>query len=125
MKSNTISNLVELLENYKVKIPMIQRDYAHGREDEHAKQVRTSLLNDIKKAIQNHIPLDLNFIYGKEENGIFIPIDGQQRLTTLFLFYLYIYGNDKEKKTLFYHFSYETRISSRDFLVRQIGRAHV
>lgn len=124
MKSNTISNLVELLENYKVKIPMIQRDYAHGREDEHAKQVRTSLLNDIKKAIQNHIPLDLNFIYGKEENGIFIPIDGQQRLTTLFLFYLYIYGNDKEKKTLFYHFSYETRISSRDFLVRLIDHAH-
>lgn len=124
MKNGTISNLVELLETYQVKIPIIQRDYAHGREDDHAKQVRISLLSDIKRAFQNHIPLDLNFIYGKEENGIFIPIDGQQRLTTLFLFYLYIYCKEKEKKSIFYHFSYETRISSRDFLARLIDNAH-
>lgn len=123
MKNGTISNLVELLETYKVKIPIIQRDYAHGREDEHAKQVRASLLKDIAEAFQNHVSLDFNFIYGKEENGIFVPIDGQQRLTTLFLFYLYIYCDDSEKKKILYHFSYETRISSRDFLVRLIDNA--
>ena len=124
MKKDTISNLVDLLQTYKVKIPIIQRDYVHGREENHAKQVRTNLLSDIKEAFQTHVALDLNFIYGKEENGIFIPIDGQQRLTTLFLFYLSMYCDDIEKRSFLYNFSYETRVSSRDFLVRLIDNAH-
>ncbi|MDF2792034.1 MAG: sigF, partial [Neobacillus sp.] len=59
-------------------------------------------------------------IYGTvtndENHKVLIPLDGQQRLTTLFL--LYWYFNVKEKgnlKKILSNFSYETRISARDF----------
>ena len=74
---------------------MIQRDYAQGRTDKKATDVRNNLLNDIFS--DNDVHFDLVFgskekriIDGKEKN-CFIPVDGQQRLTTLFL--LYLYGN--------------------------------
>jgi uncharacterized protein with ParB-like and HNH nuclease domain len=44
-----------------------------------------------------------------------VPIDGQQRLTTLFLLHWYIgvrLGNEEIKKL---SFSYKTRVSARDF----------
>lgn len=59
--------------------------------------------------------VDLNFIYGKAENGKFIPIDGQQRLTTLFLLYLYAFRADDTKTQFLKRFTYETRISSESF----------
>ena len=97
--SNNTSNYQEytfpkLLEQYdKILIPMIQRDYAQGRTDKKATDVRNNLLNDIFS--DNDVHFDLVFgskekriIDGKEKN-CFIPVDGQQRLTTLFLLYLY------------------------------------
>ena len=67
-----------------IKIPKVQRDYVQGRNNEHAKKVLAKLLEDIKEALDlNEIPLQLQFVYGKERDGIFIPIDGQQRLTSL------------------------------------------
>ena len=91
-----IDTLTSLLSEYKVEIPIIQRDYAQGRQDSHTKRVRTNLLFAIKEAIlENTPPLDLNFIYGKVENQKFIPVDGQQRLTTLFLIHVYAFANDE------------------------------
>ncbi|AIQ62433.1 hypothetical protein PSTEL_04240 [Paenibacillus stellifer] len=79
--------------------------------------VRDNLLADMKSAILGETkPLDLNFVYGKAEGSKFIPIDGQQRLTTLFLLHLYAFYNDSSKTKLLRNFSYETRTSSRDFL---------
>ena len=77
-------NLKALLENYRVVIPLIQRDYAQGRKDKRTTEVRKKLLQDINAALldTNVGPLDLNFIYGKSTHGKFIPLDGQQRLTT-------------------------------------------
>ena len=123
MSENTVYTLFKLLRKYKVEIPIIQRDYAQGRLDNHAKLVRRNLLEDMKSAILRETsPLDLNFVYGKVENDKFIPLDGQQRLTTLFLLYLYAFCNDSTKSDLFNNFTYETRKSSRDFLEKLIEK---
>lgn len=109
-------NLKSLLNEYKVVIPLIQRDYAQGRKDKRTTEVRKKLLQDINAALldTNVGPLDLNFIYGKSINGKFIPLDGQQRLTTLFLVYLFAY-RDNDECNFLSNFSYETRNSSTQF----------
>ena len=113
---NAKYNLKSLLENYRVVIPLIQRDYAQGRKDKRTTEVRKKLLQDINTALldTNVGPLDLNFIYGKSINGKFIPLDGQQRLTTLFLVYLFAY-RDNDECDFLGNFSYETRNSSTQF----------
>lgn len=117
MSEKTIDTLFKLLDDYQVEVPIIQRDYAQGRQDTHAKTVRSNLLNDMRAAILGETPpLDLNFVYGKVEGEKFIPIDGQQRLTTLFLLHLYAFHNDKTKTHILHKFTYETRITSREFL---------
>jgi uncharacterized protein with ParB-like and HNH nuclease domain len=117
MSEYNIDTLFELLETYEVEVPIVQRDYAQGRHDDHTKMVRDNLLKDMKASIMREAPpLDLNFVYGKAENHKFIPIDGQQRLTTLFLLHLYAFHNDNSKTGLLQKFTYETRTSSRNFL---------
>lgn len=121
MNAEYINNLIELLGTFenKVEIPIVQRDYAQGRQDEKTKLVRGNLLADMRSAILRETPpLDLNFVYGKAENRKFIPVDGQQRLTTLFLLHLYAFRNDDSKTELLNRFTYETRTSSRDFFER-------
>lgn len=123
----------QLLEKYKIEIPKIQRAYAQGRLDEKTELLVEDFLNDIKDAILKDKPLNLNFIYGKIENGTLIPIDGQQRLTTLFLLHWYFLVKEgkilqKEKpekhtddtkdityKDVLQKFTYETRLTSIDF----------
>ncbi|MEH7495676.1 DUF262 domain-containing protein, partial [Neobacillus niacini] len=103
-----------------IKIPLIQRDYAQGRMDEKSTDIRKLLLEHLKEALKEMRHVDFDFIYGTvtsdEDYKLLIPLDGQQRLTTLFL--LYWYFNVKEKANLkekLSNFSYETRISARDF----------
>jgi hypothetical protein len=123
MSETTPETFLELFDIYEVEVPIIQRDYAQGRNDDHAKMVRENLLKDMKSAIQGEIPpLDLNFVYGKAEKNKFIPIDGQQRLTTLFLLYLYAFYDDESKTELLRKFTYETRKSSRNFLEKLIEK---
>ncbi len=111
-----IQTLSELLETNIVEIPIVQRDYAQGRKAEHATLVRSNLLSDMKDAILGiTTTLDLNFVYGKEVNGKFIPLDGQQRLTTLFLLHLFAFKNEDSFSETLQKFTYETRKSSRDF----------
>ena len=109
-------DLKSLLESYRIVIPLIQRDYAQGRKDLRTTEVRKQLLIDINSALINsEVPtLDLNFIYGKSHNGNFIPLDGQQRLTTLFLVYLFAF-RDSDTCDFLSNFSYETRDSSKQF----------
>lgn len=117
-----------------IKIPRIQRDYAQGREDE--KNIRNRFL----KAIFEHLDsekevMDLDFIYGslKEFNNenFFTPLDGQQRLTTLFLLNWYIANvelqdtEELNEKKLFIdklsHFSYETRPAAKNFCKKLVA----
>mgnify|MGYP002549414334 CR=1 FL=1 len=71
-----------------VAIPLIQRDYVQGADRNAVK--RNSFLENLFEALRTDTTLELDFIYGSSEkdNGTtksFIPIDGQQRLTTLAL----------------------------------------
>lgn len=119
--TNTPNTLLSLLENYRVEIPRLQRDYVQGRNNnEKVKAVRTNLLKDIKDAVEQvREQLDLNFVYGKsvetKDGKLFLPVDGQQRLTTLFLLHLYAFSDDDDKTELFNRFSYEARTTTRDF----------
>jgi hypothetical protein len=106
-------NFRELIEEYQIVIPLIQRDYAQGREEE--KEKARNFLEAILEGTQSELNLD--FIYGKvdEKDKIFIPLDGQQRLTTLLLLHWFIsleeeYYGDLTK------FSYEVRSSTKDFI---------
>jgi hypothetical protein len=91
---------LELFKVYeKVEIPMIQRDYAQGRKS--AVEIRNSFLDQIFDTLSQsksdfHLPLDLDFVYGGlgGDKSIFQPLDGQQRLTTLFLLHWYIACQD-------------------------------
>ncbi len=108
--------MLELLDEFNVEIPIIQRDYVQGRQNAGVVVVRQKLLDDMRKALCKATPpLDLNFVYGKTDGKKFIPIDGQQRLTTLFLLHLYAFRNDESKTPLLEKFTYETRASSREF----------
>lgn len=118
MNNNTHIDFLGLLDWKKVTIPMIQRDYAQGRDSEEEK--RNNFLDSIKNHLDSNRFLDLNFIYGRVDETIetFYPIDGQQRLTTLFLLHWYSSLKDtwdSDKKKLLLKFAYDTRISSREF----------
>lgn len=105
-----------------IEIPIIQRDYAHGRLGK--ENLRKNFLADLKKSLDNESPykdtsMKLDFIYGSIENGKLNPLDGQQRLTTLWLLHWYIALRAKQLNedncSIFRKFTYETRISSREF----------
>ena len=120
MENNT-SNLKDVLSNKKLKssIPIIQRDYAQGRKD--AATIRDKFLHEIFNRLDNDENLFLDFVYGNIEGDKFIPIDGQQRLTTLFLLHLYFAKKEKKDCEYLKGFTYETRSSSREFCERLVN----
>jgi uncharacterized protein with ParB-like and HNH nuclease domain len=121
----TNTSFWQLIERNKICIPIIQRDYAQGRIEESEKRER--FLASIAKHIENQEKLHLDFVYGRVKNGIFYPIDGQQRLTTLFLIHWYFAIKEEvevEKISKLKRFVYDTRISSREFC-KSIVEEHV
>jgi len=112
---------VEGLENVKlqkISIPIIQRDYAQGRKSPAVNRVRDRFLDSLYKAVV-HTPITLDFVYGDiDKDGVMTPLDGQQRLTTLFLLHWYAAKRSalSESEYAFLSgFSYETRYSARYF----------
>ena len=107
----------ELLTKYEVVIPIIQRDYAQGRRGK--EHIREKFLTQIKNALDNSNQSgELDFVYGTAKDGRFYPLDGQQRLTTLWLLHWFIAskaGKLQDAKETLKKFSYETRTSSREF----------
>ena len=131
---DVLSGVVEIDENttYKldgIQIPMIQRDYAQGRKDEF--EIRNRFLKAIFDALEEDRLLELDFIYGAikriDSKYIFIPLDGQQRLSTLFLLYWYIGNRELKDSPLLFlrstlkRFSYDTRITARKFCDRLVS----
>jgi hypothetical protein len=107
----------------KIEIPKIQRDYAQGRPQEN--EIRKRFLDNIFNTLlsTDERSMEMDFVYGSvdENTKTFTPLDGQQRLTTLFLLYGYV-GTRELKDTsraelsvLLKKFTYETRMSSRNF----------
>ena len=124
--------------NYKLVIPIIQRDYAQGRDNDKANEVRHDFLNQLFDYMTAECGgHDLDFVYGTTSSATdlsrkkeFRPLDGQQRLTTLFLIHLYLAlrTKDTEESKLFFKtmqvkngklteslFSYRTRTSAVEF----------
>jgi len=74
----------------RVEIPLIQRDYAQGRDDPAVQVIRRDFLEVLVGAITDGDPVDLDFVYGEIQDGTLRLLDGQQRLTTLFLIHWYV-----------------------------------
>lgn len=120
---DTFTDLREGFEH--VVIPKIQRDYAQGRKSNN--DLRENFLNALYGAIDcpGALPIELDFIYGnrvvKTGERTFYPIDGQQRLTTLFLLHLYVSKRaGKSGEIDLGKFSYQTRDSSKKFCEKLI-----
>ncbi|WP_034919686.1 DUF262 domain-containing protein [Gillisia sp. CAL575] len=112
---------------HKIEVPIIQRDYAQGRSTPEVQRLREKFVDDyLIASILKDDPIELDFVYGSilpelkgdEKQKIFIPLDGQQRLTTLFLLHFFIAIKENrlhEIKDVLQRFSYETRPSAHDF----------
>lgn len=110
----------ELPDIRSVEIPLIQRDYAQGRRSPSVDKKRGKFLGVIHKAATGGEPISLDFIYGDVEEGTFQPLDGQQRLTTLFLLHWYLAFRTGRLpgEHAWGQFSYATRPSARRFCQR-------
>ena len=90
-------------------IPAYQRGYRWTKDD-----VR-KLLNDISESKAPHYSLQ-PIVVKKRGNGDWELIDGQQRLTTLWLIFNYMHKNGYPDFRADYHLEYETRPGSRVYL---------
>lgn len=117
-------------EHLVVEIPMLQRDYAYGREEESEKrdEFLTKLYEYLVTSDFSH---ELDFVYGSIDSSygykILTLLDGQQRITTLFLLHWYFAlaaGKETfesfrqmmwDDSKLSSRFTYKTRFSSSDF----------
>jgi hypothetical protein len=85
-------------------------------------RIRREFLNVLHGAVTGGEKVNLDFVYGDVENGTLRPLDGQQRLTTLFLLHWYLAfraerineGNGWKR------FSYAIRASARLFCKRLV-----
>ena len=105
-----------LVQSSKIEIPIIQRDYAQGRIEQ--EKVRKRFLNALYTSLNEEKCIELDFVYGSQVDDALQLLDGQQRLTTLFLLHFYFVNKDQvnsDLKNSLLNFSYETRISSREF----------
>ena len=105
------------IEINRIEIPKIQRDFAYGRTDSKNSRKRESFLCSLLDAVCGN-PITLDFVYGDIKENVLTPLDGQQRLTTLFLLYWYASKKDhvaEDETDFLKRFSYETRPSARKF----------
>ena len=121
----------------RIRIPMMQRDYAQGRIGLH--YLRERFLKSVFDTLRPHdkddsLHLKLDFVYGEvkeplDDSDLLLvtPIDGQQRLTTLWLIHWYVAmrsGAIKDTSVIerLRHFTYDTRLSSRKFCERLVKK---
>lgn len=118
--------LFELLGHYRVVVPAIQRHYVQGASTPKAKEVRERFLNDLFTHFRDNPnnPFKLDYVFGPirtDGDDSFVPVDGQQRLTTLWLLARYaaekLSADDQRLGILrlLERFSYEGRIYARRF----------
>lgn len=114
--NSKLTSFWNLVKEKKIVIPIIQRDYAQGRSGQ--EYLRERFLKQLFQALESGKALVLDFVYGSYENNILYPLDGQQRLTTLWLLHWYLSlctGSLESDRESLSHFSYATRVSSRNF----------
>lgn len=109
------NTFLDIITKKNVRIPKIQRDYAQGRKDPKVNEIRKTFVHSLIKTVKGEVPSqELDFVYGNERNHVFEPLDGQQRLTTLFLLN-WILGVDLKDSNFDSKFTYETRPTSTAF----------
>ncbi len=102
-----------------IEIPLIQRDYAQGRTDATSRRSATTFLEVLIEASPAASPsASTSSTARSTRTGRFHPLDGQQRLTTLFLLHWYLAsaaGQPRPRAQPWTRFSYATRPSARLF----------
>jgi hypothetical protein len=122
--------LWKALEQYHIVIPTIQRDYAQGRKnDPKIAQIRKTFLQALVQSLTENQELELDFVYGSLNHKTLKLLDGQQRLTTLFLLHCYLVNKNKANineidliKKQLQKFSYQTRTSSKLFISQLVEK---
>lgn len=123
-KSIFVDNKINII------IPQLQRDYVQGLRTDVIEPFLSSLVDAIINCQNNEV--HLNYIYGYNYEGEdyrgFVPIDGQQRLTTLWLLHLYIYSkfsNSEFPVDLIFlsreyagHFAFELKTHMKDMVLK-------
>lgn len=108
---------------YKILVPDYQRDYAQGRCDGgRVDNIRDVFVDELFASLKGNDVCHLGLIFGSYDeldgSGVFVAVDGQQRLTTIFLLHWFIAW--KENKLADYarlkNFSWETRSYSSQFI---------
>lgn len=119
IESNRQYTFSELISKCGIKMPMVQRAYVQGRKS--AAEIREHFVGSLLSAVtKKQDPLMLYFVYGKiDERACFIPLDGQQRLTTLFLLHWYFRALPQGVKG----FAYEARRMAQEFVAWLISVA--
>lgn len=80
----------QLLSQTSISIPTLQRDYIYGTGTAKTERVLGAMLATFRTALTSQSPVTLDFVYGSQSLARqFMPLDGQQRLTTLFLLHYY------------------------------------
>lgn len=119
----TVKPISELSEK-NFFIPSYQRGYRW------TEQQVTDLLNDINEFSPKEIPntnektwycLQPIVVKQKSENEWEV-IDGQQRLTTIYLILYYYQQNTEETRTKLFELEYETRAGSANYLKSELGK---
>ena len=100
-------NFIRSFKNKTILIPLLQRDYVQGSKE-------SAVISPFLDALLEK-ECDLNYIYGYEEDGCFVPVDGQQRLTTLWLLHLYLYACKKQAGEYRIHMKFASREYANDF----------
>lgn len=148
MSTTDVTTFFSFIKEHEIQIPLIQRDYVQGLAPDNKTQEKrddfvTKLLNAL---LPDGTTYNLDFIYGARETfgvdtnqnnqGAFLPLDGQQRLTTLYLLHWCLLqmsqphdeaASDEEKnvfesrRQMLSRFSYKTRISSKRFCEKLIS----
>lgn len=119
-----ISRIPSISTIERIEIPIIQRDYAQGRKERNIRIKRELFLNEIFSVIfdSGNKDLKLYYIYGKVDGTTFIPIDGQQRLTTLYLLAYYLSSRENcfDEFLKLPELTYRTRFSAKNFTAELI-----
>ena len=107
-------------------IPEVQRDFAFGRTDKKSTEKRIGFIDSIFEALESNKELPMTFVYGALDDDRFFPLDGQQRLSILFLLYWYFCPEDQIgifKKGDQLRFVYEVRQFAKDFCRRIVDHS--
>jgi len=123
---NTQFSFWQLVNKYEIEVPIVQRDYALGRKEDRVEQIRTLFVKALTDPLigSNRSSVNLDFIYGSNYSGKLVLLDGQQRITTLFLLHWYIALRSdclsQQVRTTLSNFTYQTRSTSREFCSKLI-----